>query len=230
MAASTGFDGEPQGGPVDNFVGNATFIGESGSDTFTMNGALIAKGTTGSGGGIGNTYIIPSTSGYVGSGTIEGKGPGNVVMLMTSAGMQQLTTLTIDQYEDSSAEDFFTQVPIAAGETNTGQNFLLIEDNPGTAPTYNMSDNPHNGETTDFELYLTSGYFSHIQDAFGSNPSGDPAGQVFQQQVEQGAVAHITFASGEWSDYGITVVDDTSTNAVDGVYENLMVSDRRRPG
>ncbi len=140
FSGSPGFQGVPSLKPIDNFSGNATFVGESGSDTFTMNGALIARGTTGSGGGMGNTYIIPATSGYIGSGTIEGKGAGNVVMLVTSGGMQQLTTLTILQYEDSSATDFTTQVPVATGMTNTGQAFLLIEDNPGTAPTYNMSD------------------------------------------------------------------------------------------
>jgi autotransporter passenger strand-loop-strand repeat protein len=210
-AGPPGFQGVPTINIVDNFTGNATFIGESGSDTFTMNGALIARGTTGSGGGMGNTYIIPATSGYMGSGTIEGQGAGNVVMLVTSAGMQQLTTLTIQQYEDSSSQDFATEVPIAEGVTNTGDNFLLIQDDPGTAPMYNMSDNPHNGEGTDFELYIdANAVFSHIHDGFGPTSESGQSYLAYQQALEQDATAHITFAGGAWSDYGIAVVDDTA--------------------
>jgi autotransporter passenger strand-loop-strand repeat protein len=180
---------------------------------------------------MGNTYIIPATSGNIGSGTIEGQGAGNVVMLVTSCGMQQLTTLTIQQYEDSSAQDFPTQVPVAEGVTNTGVNFLLIQDAPGTASMYNMSDNPHNSEATDFELYIDANtVFSHIHDIFGPTSDYGQDGVAYEQALEQDATAHITFASGEWSDYGITVVDDTAnppgngselmSNSVPGIFLN----------
>jgi hypothetical protein len=224
-AGDTLVQGIPQPDMIDTLVGNATFIGESGADTFIMNGALIARGTTGptGGGGSGNTYMIPiSTAPYsdggnvqLGSGTIEGQGAGNVVML----GGQQLTTLMVYQYEDPSASSyvgssFFTNVPIAEGVTNTGQAFLLIEDNPGTASEYNMSDNPHNGESVDFELYIfPTGFgvaFDHVDDSFGAG--SDDAGQQLQQDADQAATAHITFASGDWSDYGITVEDDTGSD------------------
>jgi autotransporter passenger strand-loop-strand repeat protein len=236
----------PQADIIDSFLGNATFVGQSGADTFIMNGALIARGTTGeNGGGSGNTYIIPgsgspastvATDGWsisgMGSGTIEGKGSGNVVMV----GGQQLTTLIIMQYEDQSATDFFTNAPIAQGQTNTGQSFLLIQDDPGSAGGENVDDNPHNGERIDFELYIFSGgmgpSFNHVDDSFGPNsaptdqdiPQEGDSGILYQRYLEQAATAHITFAGGYWSDYGITVEDDTAANEVDGVYDELIVN------
>ncbi len=229
---SAGFEGTPEGGAVDTFVGNATFIGESGSDTFMMNGQMIARGTTGSGGGMGNTYIIATNGVATGDGTIEGQGSGNVVMVAGQSGNQQLTTLMIQQYEDQSAADFYTQVPIAAGYTNTGQGFLLIQDDPDTAAQYNMADNPHNKENVDFELYLFSpgggATFNHERDSFGLDPnptdddiSGDAdLGLQYQQYMEvlsSGATATgVTIDSGAVLEMAIVVTGAMTASGVVG--------------
>ena len=122
-AAITGFEGVPKVGVVDQLIGDATFIGGSGNDSFILNGSLIAEGSSG---GNGNTYIIPvastsyggGTSGHYGVGTLEDRGSGNTVFLDDGTTKQKLTSLTINQFIPANAYDF-DNVPIATGVTNT---------------------------------------------------------------------------------------------------------------
>jgi autotransporter passenger strand-loop-strand repeat protein len=223
-AQGAGFQGIPQPDGVDNLVGSATFVGESGADTFVMNGQIIAEGAAG---GAGNTYIVPITAGeyangdaqngLYGAGTIEGQGSESKVMIADGSSLTQLTTLTITQFEEPS--NFPTTIPVAVGTTNTGQSFILIQDNPSTAAGLNATDNPHNGENEDFELYIFSeggvafGNYSWFDDNSIKNIFETGNNENYPNVtglVGNGVIgAHITFAAGAWSDYGITVVDDT---------------------
>ncbi|MGH7023085.1 MAG: hypothetical protein ACREEB_05770, partial [Caulobacteraceae bacterium] len=208
-----GFQGISQADSTDQISGEATFVGQSGADTFVMNGQIIAEGAAG---GTGDTYIIPTGptthytaagNGLYGAGTIEDQSSGNKIMLAYGSSTQQLTTLTIFQFEQPG--DFPTTVPVAWGVTNTGQNFILLQDTPGTADGFNTSQNPHNGEGTDFELYILAGgptTSQQISYTFGLYGYFDKA--VLNQDYE--IAAHITIAAGRWSDYGISIVDDTA--------------------
>jgi hypothetical protein len=49
---------------------------------------------------------------------------GAKVMIDNGGTLSQLTTLTVYQFE--TPENYLTDVPVAIGETNTGQTFILF--------------------------------------------------------------------------------------------------------
>jgi len=162
-----GAAGTPVPGGTDDFAVSGTVVPSANGATFIMNGAILAEsappnptsGGTGSG-GTGNTFIVPVAStkygggsgGLFGLGTIEATGSGNTVLIADGSSQQPLTTLTILQYLAPGVLD--NTAPVAIGTTNTGNDFILVQDNSTVSDENIVTNNPENGATNKFELYI----------------------------------------------------------------------------